>query len=374
MKRAKFGLAMVALWGAAATWGQNAPPASPAPAFGAGAAGRPADYLKSCKIPPAGRGGGPGGRGRGPVAPATFDAKAYTVTAIPGVIAAGAKWTEVFHEDGNNADGLLGMKDGSVLFAQNDNNRIGKIAKSGKITYPYTGLNVPGSLAMNSKGTLFVLNRGYGGLSGTAHDYASIEELAPQKKVFANKDLNGDPLDCIGGVLNDAVADSKGGVYFTMAGLYYAAADGKVTKQDAKDGNPPLATNGIILTPDEKHVLVTNAGSLAILDVGPDGQLTNQRKFADLDRTGLDDGQGAGGDGSSFDANGRFYVTSATGVQIFDKDGKYLGAIPSNRGLVSVTISGKTLYAVTAANVNGLRKVWIESIPLLASAPKGRAK
>ena len=134
--------------------------------------------------------------------------------------------------------------------------RIGKIGKSGKITYPYTGLNVSGSLAMNSKGTLFVLNRGYGGLSGTAHDYASIEVLAPQKKVFASKDPNGDPLDCIGGVLNDAVADSKGGVYFTMAGLYYAAADGKVTKQDAKDGNPPLATNGIILTPDEKHVLV----------------------------------------------------------------------------------------------------------------------
>src|SRR5665213_327409 len=374
MKRAQFGLAMVALWGATAMWGQNPPSAGQAPAFGAGAAGRPADYLKSCKVPPAGRGGGGGGRGRGPAAPATFDAKAYTVTAIPGVIAAGAKWTEVFHEDGNNADGLLGTKNGGVLFAQNDNNRIGKIDKNGKITYPYTGLNVSGSLAMNSKGTLFVLNRGYGGLSGTAYDYASIEELAPQKKVFANKDPNGDPLDCIGGVLNDAVGDSKGGVYFTMAGLYYAAADGKVTKQDAKDGNPPLATNGIILTPDEKHVLVTNAGTLAILDVGPDGQLSNQRKFADLDRSGLAEGQGAGGDGSCFDANGRFYVSAANGVQIFDKDGKYLGTIPANRGLVSVTISGKTLYAVTAANVNGARKVWLESIPLLASAPKGRAK
>lgn len=374
MKRAQFGLAMFALWGAPAMWGQNAPPAGQGAAFGAGAAGRPADYLKSCKVPPAGRGGGGGGRGRGPAAPATFDAKAYSVTAIPGVIAAGAKWTEVFHEDGNNADGLVGTKDGRVLFAQNDDNRIGKIDKRGKISYPYTGLNVSGSLAMNSKGTLFVLNRGYGGLSGTAHDYASIEELAPQKKLFANKDADGDPLDCIGGVLNDAVGDSKGGLYFTMAGLYYAAADGKVTKQDAKDGNPPLATNGIILTPDEKHVLVTNAGTLAILDVGPDGQLSNQRKFADLDRTGLAEGQGAGGDGSCFDANGRFYVSAANGVQIFDKDGKYLGTIPANRGLVSVTISGKTLYAVTAANVNGARKVWIESIPLLASAPKGRAK
>lgn len=94
------------------------------------------------------------------------------------------------------------------------------------------------------------------------------------------------------------------------------------------------------MPPDEKHVLVTNAGSLAILDVGPGGQLSNQRKFADLDRTGLAEGQGAGGDGSCFDANGRFYVSAANGVQIFDKDGKHLGTIPANRDLVSVTISG----------------------------------
>jgi sugar lactone lactonase YvrE len=372
-------LAILAFWGAGLTSAQNAPPAGRATGFGAGAQGRPADYLKSCKVAPEGRGGrgAGGGRGRGPAAPATFDPKEYTVTGIPGVIAAGARWTEVWHGDGNNADGLLGTNDGGVLFVQNDNNMVGKIDKNGKVTFPYSGLNVSGSVAMNSKGALFVLNRGYTGLSGTARGYASIEELAPQKKVIANKGPNGDALDCVGGVLNDAAAASKGGIYFTMAGLYYAAPDGKVTKQDAKDGNPPLRTNGIILTPDEKHVIVTNAGSLAILDVGPDGQLSNQRKFADLDTTGLAEGQGAGGDGSCFDADGRFYISAANGVQVFDKDGKHLGNIPTNRGLVSLTISGpqrKTLYAVTAANVNGERKVWIESIPLLAMGPKGRGK
>jgi gluconolactonase len=296
---------------------------------------------------------------------------------MPGVIAAGARWTDVWHGDGNNADGLVATADGGVLFAQNDNNMVGKIDKNGNVTFPYSGLNVSGSLAMNAKGTLFVLNRGYTGLSGTAHGYASIEEVAPQKKVIADKDPNGDAMDCIGGVLNDAVAASNGGIYFSMAGLYYAGPDGKVTKQDAKDGNPRLGTNGIILTPDEKHVIVTNAGTLAILDVNKDGQLGNQRKFADLDRTGLAEGQGAGGDGSCFDADGRFYISAANGVQVFDKDGKHLGNIPAPRNLVSLAISGsqrKTLYAVTAANVNGARKVWIESIPLLATGPEGRGK
>src|SRR5437867_10084182 len=68
--------------------------------FGVGAQGRPADYLKGCKVAPEGRGGG--GAGRGPAAPATFDAREYTVTGIPGVIAAGARWTEVWRGDGNN--------------------------------------------------------------------------------------------------------------------------------------------------------------------------------------------------------------------------------------------------------------------------------
>jgi hypothetical protein len=143
-------------------WAHKAPLAAQARGgFGAGAQGRPADYLKACKVAPEARGGGAGGVGRpGPAAPATFDAKEYTVTAIPGVISAGARWTGVWHGDGNNADGLVGTKDGGVLFAQNDNNMVGQIDKGGTVSFPYSGLNVSGSLAMNSKGTLFVLNRG----------------------------------------------------------------------------------------------------------------------------------------------------------------------------------------------------------------------
>ncbi len=348
--------------------------AQPTP-FGAGAQGRPADYLQACKVPletPARPAGG------APAAPPqSFDAREYTVSAIPGVIAAGARWTEVFKVDGNNADGLIATDDGGMLFVQNDESRIGKIDRNGKVTFPYTDLNVSGSAAVNSKGALFVLNRGYTGLSGVAHGYASIEQLAPQKKVLADKGPNGDALDCIGGVLNDAVAANNGGIYFTMAGVNYAAPNGTVSKQDAKDGNPRLNTNGIILTPDEKHVIVTSAGSLTIFDVGPDGQLGNQRKFADLDRTGLAEGQGGGGDGATFDSQGRYYVTAVNGVQVFDKDGKHLGTIPASRNLVSVAIGGpqrKIMYVVTAATVSGNRKVWIESIPLLATGVKGRGK
>src|SRR5437868_12473482 len=72
--------------------GQAPPPAAPksGPGVQAPQDPRQPELLKTCKTPPPARGGARGGgpaRGRGPAAPA--GPKDYTVTAIPGVIAAG---------------------------------------------------------------------------------------------------------------------------------------------------------------------------------------------------------------------------------------------------------------------------------------------
>src|SRR5688500_5693966 len=90
-----------------------------------------AALIATCKTPPpqaAPRGGGapgarPGGagaaQGRAGGAPGT--PAEYTVTAIPGVIAAGQRWKLEWQVDGNNADGILTDTDGNLLLAQNDN-------------------------------------------------------------------------------------------------------------------------------------------------------------------------------------------------------------------------------------------------------------
>src|SRR5688572_20058614 len=91
--------------------------------------------IATCKTPPpapAARGGGPGGGGGRPggpppaAAPTTFPPPPaeYTVTEIPGVIAAGQKWTRVWEVSGNNADGILADTDGSLLIAQNHNSAV----------------------------------------------------------------------------------------------------------------------------------------------------------------------------------------------------------------------------------------------------------
>jgi sugar lactone lactonase YvrE len=347
------------VFGVAAAYGQ-APPAAPrtGPGVQAPQDAKYQDLIKTCKVPPPaapGRGGAKGGPAKGQAkgpAPAETGPKDVTIMAIPGVIAAGQQWKEVWKVEGNNADGIVATKDGGLLLAQNDNSNIVKLDKNGKISNAYTGLNTSGSVAMNGK-YLFGLNRGLN---------QSIEQLEPQRKTLASKTSSGDPLDCLGGTLNDMTADSKGGVYFTMGTVYHADAKGTVTKYGEN-----LNTNGIVLSPDEKHLFVTNGATVAEFDVQKDGSLTNQREFAKLEG-------GGGGDGSTFDSAGRLYVTAqANGIQVFSPDGKYLGVIPTPRPVITVTFSGpdrKTLYAVSRTGNTD----WIIGIQMIAQGPKGRGK
>jgi len=98
---------------------------------------RAAFIAANCKNPappPPARGGGPGGPGgaRAGGPPAAQTEQEYTVTAIPGVIAAGQRWKVVWEDKGNNADGPVGMDDGSLWIAQNDKSDVVRIDKDGK--------------------------------------------------------------------------------------------------------------------------------------------------------------------------------------------------------------------------------------------------
>src|SRR5688572_12484042 len=334
---------------------------------------RYAEVIKACKTPPAaaaprgggaaaGRAGGgaaPGaaaGQGRGAAPAAAATPADYKVAEIPGVIAAGQRWTSIFQTTGNNADGILAAEDGGLLVAQNDNGMVLKLDAKGQSSTVYRDTNTGGALAQSTKGAVFVASRGIGN---------AVMQLAPQRRVFANR-YRDDPLECLGGVINDVTADSKGGVYFTMGGIFYADPKGVVTSYGEN-----IRTNGIILSPDEKTVYVTNGATIVAFEVRPDGSLANQREFAKL--------PSGGGDGLAVDAAGRLYVTAgggaggAPGVHVFAADGKTLGTIAGPRSFITVAFSGpdkKTLYAVA----NDRRVVEIYTLPMLAQGYRGRAK
>ncbi len=291
-----------------------------------------------------------------PVLPAT--------TAIPGVLAAGQSWKVVWSWEGNNVDGPIAGENGTVWFANNDASNVMQLDLStGLAKIRYRNTNTGGAVSRGKNGELFVAERGLG---------SAIEELEPQRKVLANS-FHGEPLECIGGVVNDLSADARGGVYISVtgatdSGVFYVDPKGVVTQYGK---NVPLA-NGIILSPDEKTLYVTNGAIVYAFDVKPDGSLTNQREFGKLQG-------GEGGDGSAVDQQGRVYIATGKSLDVFTPDGKFVGTIPGPQGLHGTFFGGrdkKTLFGIVFYGGWGTPSARNEiiAIPTLAQGYTGRAK
>jgi gluconolactonase len=282
-------------------------------------------------------------------------------TAIPGVIAAGQSWKAVWSWEGNNADGIIAGDNGTMLFANNDASNVMKLDPlTGLATIVHNDTNTGGALSRSKNGALFLAMRGLG---------MRIEQLEPQRKTLASS-FNGEPLECVGGGVNDLVADARGGVYFSGlgGGVFYANPQGVVSRY----GEGVTRTNGITLSPDEQTLYVTNGPVVLAFDVRPDGSLTHQREFGTLRG-------GQGGDGSAVDAEGRVYVATGASVDVFAANGEFLGSIPGPRGLHGTAFGGrdkKTLFAVVFYGTWGTQSARnrVIAIPMIAQGYTGRAK
>jgi gluconolactonase len=298
------------------------------------------------------------------------------VTAIPEVVAAGEEWQRVW-QGTDNADGLVGADDGGVLFAQEQPRRIAKLSHTGEYSVLVEGTRGVGSLSMTVDGHLVGVERTCTDPGrrngGECTDLTAVAVLLPERRVLAEH-LDGAPL----GRLNDLVVDRLGGAYFTVGGAFYVDGNGHVLSLGEN-----LSTNGIMLSPDEKTLYVTNREVVVAFDIGANGATSRRRDFARLEAGGT-------GDGIAIDAVGRVYVTSQSGVQVFSAAGAYLGLIPTPRSAISVAFAGpakKTLYVVgsgAALGANGTEFTTpqgvrnnaksIYRIEMLTEGFRGRAK
>jgi len=297
-----------------------------------------------------------------------------TISEIPGVVAANSRWLLAW-QGTDNADGIVGTADGGLLFAQEQPNRISKLDPNDRVSVVIEDTHGAGAIAIDAKGRVLAVQRTCtdpGRQPTQCTEPTRVGVLSPERRVLTDK-YDGKPL----GRLNDLVADQKGGVYFTVGGAYYVNATGRVTSLGEN-----IRANGVMLSPDERVVYVTNGGSILAFDLQADGSVTNRREFATLQAGGT-------GDGMAIDAAGRLYVTSQPGVQVFDRDGTYLGLIPTPRNAISVAFAGRdkqTLYIVgggalgadgkeftTPEGVRNNAKT-IYKLPMLAAGFKGRAK
>jgi gluconolactonase len=300
--------------------------------------------------------------------------RTVTVAEIGGVVAAGSTWT-IAWQGTDNADGIVGMSDGGLLFAQEQGSRISKLDPNDRVSVFLEETHGAGAVAIDPKGRVLAVQRTCtdpGRQPDQCREPTTVGVLAPERKMVADA-FAGKPL----GRLNDLVAARNGTVYFTSGGAYSVNAAGVVASLGEN-----IRANGIMLSPDEKTLYVTNGSTIIAFDRQSDGSTTNRRDFARLEA-------GGNGDGMAVDASGRLYVTSAPGVQVFGADGKYLGLIPTPRNAISVAFAGtnkQTLYVVgsgalgpdgkestTPEGVRNNAKT-IYKLPMVARGFAGRAK
>ncbi len=143
---------------------------------------------------------------------------------------------------------------------------------------------------------------------------------------------------------NDLVVSKKGHVYFTETPtqrIHLITADKKHVIADEGHVAKP---NGITISSDEATLAVSEAGGKHVWTwrIEDDGSLTAGAPFMTM---WLPVGkESASGDGATTEANGRYFVTTELGVQIFDPAGRLAGIIAkpvADGKIVSVEFAGK---------------------------------
>ncbi len=271
---------------------------------------------------------------------------------LSNVIAPDAK-VQLVQEGFIFTEGPLGMPDGGLVFTDlRTAQRIYRMDAQGKISVLREKSNVTNGLALTPKGELI----------GVESAGKRIVRIA----------ANGDYTELTRGtgatplmLPNDLIADAKGGIYFTDPGprpipkgrkhhVYYLPPG---AMQAIMVDDTTARPNGLTLTLDGKTLIVADTveADMPAWDVQPDGTLRNRRVFMRL--RDIPEGKDSGGDGMAIDAEGRFYVTAITGVQVFDKTGRYLGNIPVPKKPTNVAFSGprKSVLYITAQD--GLYRV-----------------
>ncbi len=142
------------------------------------------------------------------------------VTAIPGVVAAGAAWT-IAWQGADNADGIVGTADGGLLFAQEQPSQVSKLDANDRVSVFLRDTHGAGALTVDAGGRIIAVERTCTDPGRRAPnpcvEPTVVGFLTPERRTLADN-VDGKPL----GRLNDLVADSKGGVYFTVGGAFYA--------------------------------------------------------------------------------------------------------------------------------------------------------
>jgi gluconolactonase len=269
---------------------------------------------------------------------------------IPAVVAPGVQ-AQLVAKEFNFLEGPVGTEDGGLYFTDLPANKIYRLGPDGLISVARKESGQANGLVVTSDGALLAAEMTDRRISKWSRTGA-VTTISD--RVGANRYM----------APNDLIADAQGGIYFTDPGKFGEPAGTSYVYYLPPGRKEPVVVddqikrpNGIVLTPDGKTLMVSDTTSDAVFayDLQPDGTAKNKRIFANL--RDIPAGKDSVADGMAVDRDGRLYVTTRTGVQVFDAKGDYLGTIKVPRMPANVAFSGpdkRTLY-ITARD--GLYRV-----------------
>ncbi|WP_457423137.1 SMP-30/gluconolactonase/LRE family protein [Roseateles sp. P5_E7] len=270
--------------------------------------------------------------------------------AIAGVVADGTPIV-ILGDGFKGTEGPLGLPDGSFVFTETQEARITRIAADGRLSTHLRDTNGANGLGINPAGEIVAVQ---------VND-TRVGTLGAAPKTLASG-WGGKAF----GRPNDLVVARDGTVYFTDSGRNANQAGAAATVETAapavyriKAGQlERLAAditrpNGIQLSPDEKTLFVADTAGEHVLAyaVQADGSLGPRRQFAKLAgyRQAQNGSFSSGADGLAVDGQGRLYVASNAGIEVFDASGQALGVIALPKQPQNLAFAGqdkKRLYVV----------------------------
>src|SRR5688500_13941322 len=165
--------------------------------------------------------------------------------------------------------------------------------------------------------------------------------LGEKKHIFA-LELSGGSIEVIAREVqpNDFVITDRGHIYFTETGKKQVTFVDVKTKSVRVVDTGLAAPNGITLSPDQGTLAVSESQGQHVwtFRINPDGALDARGAYMTMRRPIDPKGEfrsgelppykpASSGDGMTSDTLGRYYVTTALGVQVFDPTGRLCGVI-----------------------------------------------
>jgi gluconolactonase len=247
------------------------------------------------------------------------------------VLQPGEDW-QLVSEGHRATDGPAVKGAGEMFFSDPANNRIHRIGADGTSRVFVENTNGGNGMMFGPDGRLYV------GATRT-------------KQIVAYDPSGAATVLAENAVVNDLAVNAKGDLYFTDSAakrVWFLPRGGSPRVVDEGIEHP----NGVLFSPDQTLLYVSDyVGQLSwVFQIQPDGSLAHKQRYFYVHMP--DAAMRSASDGMAVDADGRVYIATALGVQVFDQIGKCHAIIPAPQraSLSNVEFGGPNMDEMYVTN------------------------